>query len=220
MSFPLWKVSTSGSQPKVLHHILHCVYCVRAEVCIHMGSQAQVKWANCGKVAVESKILGFYQCLGVKQNSWTINLLQLFTTKVVGLNEVISVLECSNIKSTTLFSRLFAFWGAHLILSFILWDLRANTCRSPCDIHWVCSNRVKTPKEDPFEVLCWWKKHAKMFPNLALIAQKCAQHPKAASERDFYSSGFVIQEQQNQGLWIILFFSTVTLWAINCQHSE
>lgn len=45
----------------------------------------------------------------------------------------------------------------------------------------------KTPKEDPFEVLFWWKEQAKMFPNLALIAHSVLAIPasSAASERDF-----------------------------------
>lgn len=55
----------------------------------------------------------------------------------------------------------------------------------------------KTTKEDSFDVLWWWKKHAKIFPNLAIIARNVFAIP-ASSERDFSSPGFVIQERRAQ----------------------
>ncbi|ROI15721.1 Zinc finger BED domain-containing protein DAYSLEEPER [Anabarilius grahami] len=58
----------------------------------------------------------------------------------------------------------------------------------------------KPPKGDPFDVLLWWKENAKTFPNLAMIARKILSIPasSAASERDFSTAGFVIQEQRTQ----------------------
>uniref|UniRef100_A0A3Q2CJ70 BED-type domain-containing protein n=1 Tax=Cyprinodon variegatus TaxID=28743 RepID=A0A3Q2CJ70_CYPVA len=58
----------------------------------------------------------------------------------------------------------------------------------------------KTPKEDPFDLLCWWREHATVFPNLALIARSVLAIPasSAASERDFSAAGFVIQERRTQ----------------------
>ncbi|KAG7477304.1 hypothetical protein MATL_G00092990 [Megalops atlanticus] len=58
----------------------------------------------------------------------------------------------------------------------------------------------KTPKGDPFDVSLWWKEHAKIFPNLAVIVRNVLTIPasSAASERDFSSAGFVIQERRTQ----------------------
>ncbi|KAK7149299.1 hypothetical protein R3I94_008813 [Phoxinus phoxinus] len=58
----------------------------------------------------------------------------------------------------------------------------------------------KPPKGDPFDVLLWWKEHAKTFPNLAMIARNVLSIPasSAASERDFSTAGFVIQERRTQ----------------------
>ncbi|XP_073729947.1 zinc finger protein 618-like [Misgurnus anguillicaudatus] len=57
----------------------------------------------------------------------------------------------------------------------------------------------KPPKGNPFDVL-WWKEHAKTFPNLAMIARNILSIPamSAASERDFSTAGFVIQERRTQ----------------------
>lgn len=58
----------------------------------------------------------------------------------------------------------------------------------------------RPPKADSFDVLLWWKEHEKNFPKLAMIARGVLSIPasSAASERDFSSAGFVIQERRTQ----------------------
>ncbi|KAL2088169.1 hypothetical protein ACEWY4_016997 [Coilia grayii] len=60
--------------------------------------------------------------------------------------------------------------------------------------------QLKSPKGDSFDVLLWWKEHQEDFPNLAIIARGVLSIPasSAASERDFSSAGFVIQERRTQ----------------------
>ena len=59
---------------------------------------------------------------------------------------------------------------------------------------------LQTTKEDPFDVLCWWKKHSTMFSNLAVIVWNVLAIPasSASSERDFSTAGFVIQERRTK----------------------
>ena len=60
----------------------------------------------------------------------------------------------------------------------------------------------KSPKDKDgiFDVLSWWKEHSTEFPNLSLIARNilCIPASSAASERDFSTAGFVIQERRTQ----------------------
>ena len=53
----------------------------------------------------------------------------------------------------------------------------------------LCIHRVQATqaKGDPFDVLLWWKEHAKTFPNMAIILLNVLSIPasSAASERDF-----------------------------------
>ncbi|KAA0718425.1 hypothetical protein E1301_Tti021484 [Triplophysa tibetana] len=58
----------------------------------------------------------------------------------------------------------------------------------------------KTPKDDHFEILSWWKDHAHLFPNIAQIARSILAIPasSAASERGFSCAGYVIQERRSQ----------------------
>lgn len=58
----------------------------------------------------------------------------------------------------------------------------------------------KTPKEDSFDVLSWWREHERLFPNVAHIARSILSIPasSAASERDFSCAGYVIQERRSQ----------------------
>ena len=55
-------------------------------------------------------------------------------------------------------------------------------------------------KDGNFDVLSWWEKHASEFPNLSQIARAILAIPasSAASERDFSTAGFVIQERRTQ----------------------
>uniref|UniRef100_A0A3B3QQ95 HAT C-terminal dimerisation domain-containing protein n=1 Tax=Paramormyrops kingsleyae TaxID=1676925 RepID=A0A3B3QQ95_9TELE len=59
---------------------------------------------------------------------------------------------------------------------------------------------LKPPKGDSFDVLLWWKQHEKTFPDLAMVARDVLSIPalSAASERDFSSAGFVIEERRTQ----------------------
>ena len=62
----------------------------------------------------------------------------------------------------------------------------------------------KMPKDkDPdgnFGVLTWWKSNASTYPYLSQIARNilCIPASSAASERDFSTAGFVIQERRTQ----------------------
>ena len=52
--------------------------------------------------------------------------------------------------------------------------------------------------KDEFDLLSWWKEHTSDFPNLSLIARNilCIPASSAASERDFSTAGFDIQERR------------------------
>lgn len=58
----------------------------------------------------------------------------------------------------------------------------------------------KTAKKDQFDILWWWKEHAKMFPKMAIIVRNVSTIPTSntVSERHFFSAGFVIQERKTQ----------------------
>ncbi|KAF3840348.1 hypothetical protein F7725_019065 [Dissostichus mawsoni] len=58
----------------------------------------------------------------------------------------------------------------------------------------------KSPREENFDVLSWWKEHATRFPNVAQIACSILSIPasSAASERDFSTAGFVVSERRSQ----------------------
>ncbi|KAJ4937907.1 hypothetical protein JOQ06_002536 [Pogonophryne albipinna] len=58
----------------------------------------------------------------------------------------------------------------------------------------------KSPREENFDVLSWWKEHATRFPNVAHIARLILSIPasSAASERDFSTAGFVVSERRSQ----------------------
>nr|XP_033935541.1 zinc finger BED domain-containing protein DAYSLEEPER-like [Pseudochaenichthys georgianus] len=58
----------------------------------------------------------------------------------------------------------------------------------------------KSPREENFDVLSWWKEHATRFPNVAHIARSILSIPasSAASERDFSTAGFVVSERRSQ----------------------
>ncbi|KAK1875685.1 putative AC9 transposase [Dissostichus eleginoides] len=58
----------------------------------------------------------------------------------------------------------------------------------------------KSPREENFDVLSWWKEHATRFPNVAHIARLILsiQASSAASERDFSTAGFVVSERRSQ----------------------